>query len=119
MPGASVEGYRRRSLEAAASCPLRGLPFDSPRTPIELSFPVPRVDWVIGSVLLLWFLFYVTWQVDKGRMNRWVALLAGVGLVLLNYLSLGLAVLAQFWVVLSTLLATWQFVNLVRVCFPF
>jgi hypothetical protein len=73
--------------------------------------------WVLGSAVLLLAQTYNTWLVSCGRMNRWIALFVGALLVAINYAALSLAVLAQFWVFASVLLATWQYVSLVRVCF--
>ncbi|MCB9694510.1 MAG: hypothetical protein H6736_22090 [Alphaproteobacteria bacterium] len=74
--------------------------------------------WVVGSFILSVGLFALTVLVRTGRMNRWLALAAGAVLIAVNYAALGLAVLAQFWVIGSTLLGTWQMISLVRVCFP-
>ena len=73
--------------------------------------------WVLGSAALLLAQTDNTWLVTRGRMSRPVALLIGLMLVVVNFAALSLAVLAQFWVIASTVLAIWQYVSLIRVCF--
>ena len=72
--------------------------------------------WVFLSALLLLAQSYNTWLVFNGRMSKLTALAIGLVIVLLNIGALMLAVLGQFWVFVSTGLAIWQFVVLVRVC---
>lgn len=72
--------------------------------------------WVFFSAVLLGVQAFDTWLVSKGRMSKLSALSVGLLLVMINWGSLALAVLAQFWVIASTILASWQYVNLIRVC---
>ena len=68
------------------------------------------------SALLLLAQSYNTWIVFNGRMSKLTVLAIGIVIVLLNLGALVVAVLGQFWVFVSTGLAIWQFVVLVRVC---
>jgi len=72
--------------------------------------------WVIFSAILLGIQAINIWRVYLGRGNRVMAVVVGLVLVAINYAALSLAVLGQFWVVGSTALASWQFLNLLRVC---
>ena len=74
--------------------------------------------WVIFSAVLLLLQTHNTWMAGSGRRGRTFALFFGLILLSLNVGALVLAVLAQFWVFASAALATWQYVNLIRICFP-
>ena len=72
--------------------------------------------WVFFSAGLLLIQTYNTWRVARGRMSILDALVFGMLLVLVNFGALSLAVLGQFWVFASTVLAVWQYISLCRVC---
>jgi len=72
--------------------------------------------WVVFSALLLIAQAYNCWLVSRNELNRIVAILIGIVIVMINLGALSLAVLAQFWVIGSTALAVWQFISLIALC---
>ncbi|MBK8394975.1 MAG: hypothetical protein IPL26_06965 [Leptospiraceae bacterium] len=73
--------------------------------------------YVFLSAILLGIQAYNAYLVYKGERDKFSALFIGLILVLINYGALTLAVLGQFWVIGSTILATWQYISLWRLCF--
>ena len=83
-----------------------------------LVFAVLAQFWVFFSAALLLAQCYITWMVWFRRMGKFVALAIGLALVVINILALVLAVLGQVWVFVSAGLSIWQYVCLIRVCWP-
>lgn len=79
-----------------------------------LSLAVLGQFYVMLSLLLSFLLVLQAWRVSRGSASRLSAIAIGVFLVVLNYLGLVFAILAQFWVFFSTALATWQFILLCK-----
>ncbi|MDP1932407.1 MAG: hypothetical protein Q8L60_13220 [Gammaproteobacteria bacterium] len=73
--------------------------------------------WVFLSFFILLAQTYNTWLVAQGRISSVRALIIGIGIVIVNFAALSLAVLGQFWVFISLGLSIWQYVSLIRVCF--
>jgi hypothetical protein len=73
--------------------------------------------WVFLSFFILLAQTYNTWLVFKGKLAPIYALIIGLFIVIVNFAALSLAVLGQFWVLISLGLAIWQYICLIRVCF--
>src|SRR5690554_6573483 len=74
--------------------------------------------WVFLSFFILLAQTYNTWLVAQKRLSRTKALTIGIGIVTINFAALSLAILRQFGVFISLGLSIWQYVSLIRVCFP-